>query len=156
VVLIEKFLSLTSEIPVTTRLEIFIFALVVAAPETVQAQLPLLGVLAIIVVQEEPPSRESSILTLPVIPEDFQVIAFFTPMCQLSLPLGEVTVIPGRGEPVKGLLLAMFVTTSGDAAAFTRLAGMINSVIDNNIKSLQRYTLTSPMLFIFYLLQTSA
>jgi hypothetical protein len=79
------------ELPVV---QIRIRARVVAEPVTVQARDPpvaLLGVLEKIVLQLFPPSRETLIWTLLVIPVPDQVISSLELLAQISPPLGEVT-----------------------------------------------------------------
>jgi hypothetical protein len=59
---------------------------------------PSSGVLAITLVQLVPLLVEYSIPTVPLVPEDVQVMLLLEPTCQISPPLGEVTII-GAGTP---------------------------------------------------------
>jgi hypothetical protein len=60
---------------------------------------PSSGVLAIMLVQLEPLFVEYSIRTVPLVPDDVQVILWLEPTSQFSPPLGEVTVIYALGVP---------------------------------------------------------
>jgi hypothetical protein len=89
--------SLVSETVGADMLLIRTRALAVASCVIVQAALPVLGTLESSTLQVEPPSRESSTRTLPVIPEEVQRIVRSTPAPghgpQISPPFGETTVI---------------------------------------------------------------
>ena len=60
---------------------------------------PSSGVLAITLVHVDPLLVEYSIRTVPLVPEDVQVILLLEPTCQFSPPLGEVTAIDCTGTP---------------------------------------------------------
>lgn len=68
-------------------------AWVVAGPVTVHACVPSLGVLPAIDVQEAPPSRDTSILTLPLSPLDVQARVWLLPTVHISPPFGDVTAM---------------------------------------------------------------
>ena len=58
-----------------TRLVILILAVAVAGAVTIQLYVPVLAVDATIVAQVDPLLRDTSIITLPVTPDDVHVIA---------------------------------------------------------------------------------
>ena len=60
---------------------------------------PSSGVLAITVVQLVPLLVEYSIFTVPLVPDEVQVMFWLEPTCQISPPLGEVTVMVAGGTP---------------------------------------------------------
>lgn len=85
-------------------------AWVVVAPDTFHLAEPAVAATeGTMVDQVDPPSRDSSTLTLSLIPKpaDVQVIVWVLPTAQLSPPLGEVTAMVGGGGPVmvKSVLL---------------------------------------------------
>ena len=66
---------------------------------TVHDSDPSSGVLAIAVVQLVPLLVEYSIFTVPLVPDEVQVMFWMEPTCQTSPPLGEVTVMVAGGTP---------------------------------------------------------
>jgi hypothetical protein len=68
---------------------------------TVHVYEPLSVVLAITLVQLVPLFVEYSIRTVPLLPDDVQVILELEPTTRLSPPFGEVTVIDCDGTPVE-------------------------------------------------------
>ncbi len=62
------------------------------------------------IVRFNTPPLNSSIFTFaPVLPEDVQVIVLVVPLCQISPPLGETTVIDGVEELIVKLFLLVAV-----------------------------------------------
>jgi hypothetical protein len=68
-------------------------------PGIVHGCVPSSGVLAITSVQLVPLLVEYSIRTVPLVPEDVQVMFWLLPTCHTSPPLGEVTVIAAGDTP---------------------------------------------------------
>jgi hypothetical protein len=88
-----KLALLVSRIVGAVALDTLILAVAVAGPVTTHPWVPSLGEAAMIFVQVAPPSLDMSMLTLPEIPTDVQVIVWVVPTFQLSPPLGAVTVM---------------------------------------------------------------
>jgi hypothetical protein len=130
-----KLALLISKVAGVVTLDILTNAVAVTGPVTSQVCVPSLGVDPRIVVQVVPPFRESSILTLPVILADVQVIAWVLPTGQLSPPLGEVTVIDAGGGPVIVKSAALVPV----AAGVTRLVILILAVAVAGAVTIQLY-----------------
>ena len=65
---------------------------------------------ATILLQFEHPFVDSSMLRLPTVPPDVQVIVFVSPMFHISVPLGEVTVMLGGCGAVDSVKLEFDVS----------------------------------------------